>query len=41
MSDRPARDPRVIATGALALAWFTLPLGFSIVLFTYLGAVTE
>lgn len=41
MSDRPARDPRIVATAALALAWFTLPLGISLVLFAYLGEVTE
>ncbi len=41
MSERPARDPRLIATAALALAWFTLPLGISLVLFYYLAEVTE
>jgi uncharacterized membrane protein YdjX (TVP38/TMEM64 family) len=41
VTERPSRDPRLVATAALALAWFTLPLGFSIVLFAYLGQVTE
>jgi uncharacterized membrane protein YdjX (TVP38/TMEM64 family) len=35
------RDPRVIGTALLAVAWFTLPLGFSVLMFAYLGEATE
>jgi uncharacterized membrane protein YdjX (TVP38/TMEM64 family) len=37
----PRRDPRLLLTGLLAAAWFTLPLGFSVLLFAYLGEVSE
>jgi len=36
----PTRDIRIIATAALALAWFTLPLAFSILLFAKLAEIT-
>lgn len=37
----PPRDPRLVAAGVLAAAWFTLPLGFSILLFASLGEVSD
>lgn len=37
----PPRDPRLVATGLLAAAWFTLPLGFSVLLFAHLGEVSD
>lgn len=37
----PTRDIRIIATAALALAWFTLPLAFSILLFAKLAEITD
>jgi uncharacterized membrane protein YdjX (TVP38/TMEM64 family) len=37
----PTRDIRVIATSLLALAWFTLPLAFSILLFAQLAMITD
>ena len=40
-SVRPTRDIRIIATAALALAWFTLPLAFSILLFAKLAEITD
>lgn len=41
VNPRPRVDAHVIASGALALAWFTLPLAFSVLLLANLGAVTE
>lgn len=38
---RPRWTPRLVGTAALALAWFTLPLGFSILLFAWLGEVSD
>jgi uncharacterized membrane protein YdjX (TVP38/TMEM64 family) len=35
------RDPRVVMTAVLAAAWFTLPLGVSILLFAHLGEVSD
>lgn len=37
----PRPEPRLWLTGALAAAWFTLPLGFSLVLFARIAEVTE
>ena len=37
----PTRDIRIIATAALALAWFALPLAFSILLFVKLAEITD
>jgi len=37
----PTRDIRVIATTLLAIAWFTLPLAFSILLFAKLAEITD
>jgi uncharacterized membrane protein YdjX (TVP38/TMEM64 family) len=38
---RPRLDLHVVASALLALAWFTLPLGFSVLLLANLGPVTE
>lgn len=35
------RDPRIVASAVLAAAWFTLPLGFSVLLFASLGELTD
>lgn len=37
----PRADLRVVASAALAIAWFTLPLALSFVLFARLGQVTD
>ena len=38
---RPGRGMRVVGSAILAVAWFTLPLGISIILFAYLGEVSD
>jgi len=38
---RPGRGVRVVGSAILAVAWFTLPLGISIILFAYLGEVSD